>query len=116
VFEELSGKNPLFGRALSAVLEMVLLNDFSGVEFFDTFVFGTFDPLGSTATELLNRIAWERFALKGNLSVRDAGREYFMHWWQTKKSLERRRAARRSPGNSEAIELVVRPGKENIKV
>jgi hypothetical protein len=116
VFEELSGKNPLFGRALSDTLEMVLLNDFNGVGFFDIFVFGALDPLGSTAAELLNRIAWERFALKGNLSVRDAGREYFMHWWQTKKSLERRGAARCSPGNSEAIELVVRPGKENVKV
>jgi hypothetical protein len=39
-----------------------------------------------------------------------------MHWWQTKKSLERRGADCRSPGNSEAIELVVRPGKENVKV
>jgi hypothetical protein len=75
VFEEVSGKNPLFGRVLSAALEMVLLNDFNWVEFFGIFVFGAFDPLGSTAAELLNRIAWERFALKGNLSVRDAGRE-----------------------------------------
>jgi hypothetical protein len=39
-----------------------------------------------------------------------------MHWWQTKKSLERRGATRRSPGNSEAIEVVVRPGKEKEKV
>jgi hypothetical protein len=44
VFEEVSGKNPLFGRALSAALEMVLLNDFNGVEFFGIFVFGAFDP------------------------------------------------------------------------
>jgi hypothetical protein len=112
VVEEVSGKNPLFGRALSAALEIVLLNDFNGVEFFGIFVFGAFDPWGSTAAELLNRIAWERFAL----SVRDTGREYFMHWWQTKKSLERRGAARRSPGNSEAIEVVVRPRKEKEKV
>jgi hypothetical protein len=45
VFEELSGKNPLFGRALSDTLEMVLLNDFNGVGFFDIFVFGALDPL-----------------------------------------------------------------------
>jgi hypothetical protein len=113
VFEEVSGKNPLFGRAFSsAELEMVLLNDFNGIELFGMFVFRAFDPLGSTAAELLNRIAWERFAS----SVRDTGCEYFMHWWQTKKSLERRGAARRNPRNSEAIEVVVRPGKEKEKV
>jgi hypothetical protein len=116
VFEEVSGKNPLFGRAFSAPLEIVLLNDFNGMEFFDVFVFGVFSAFGGAAAELLNRIGWLRFALAGNLSVREAGREYCMHWWQTKNSLGRRGAVRRSPGNSEAIEVVVRPGKENRNV
>jgi hypothetical protein len=116
MFEEVSGKNPVFGGSLSAALEMVLLNDFNGVEFFDVFVFGVFNAFGGEAAELLNRIDWKRFGLTGNLSVREAGREYCMHWWQTKNSLERRGAIRRNPGNSEAIEVVVRPEKEKGNV
>jgi hypothetical protein len=116
VFEEVSGKNPVFGRALSAALEIVLLNDFNGVELFDVFVFGVFNAFEGAAAELLNRIDCERFALTGNLSVRNAGLEFFMHWWQTKKSFESRGAARRSPGNSEAIEVVVTPEKEKGNV
>jgi hypothetical protein len=107
------GKNPLFGRAFPAALEFILPNDFNnGVEFFDVFVFGVFNPFGVAAAELLNRIDWEKFVL----SVRVAEREYFMHWWQTKKSIERRGAASRSPGNTEAIEVVMRPRKEKGNV
>ena len=112
MFEEVSGKNPVLERYLSGAFKIFPFKYLHVVEIFDILVFGAFDPLGSTAAALLNRIDWGKLVL----SVRDAGREYFMHWWQMMKSRERRGATRCSPRKCEAIEVVMRPGEEKRNV
>jgi hypothetical protein len=99
VFDEVSGKNPLFAPFAPSfsALDIVWLSELKGEVFLETIS-------GKVAALLLNRIILERLAFTGILILGAAGRAYFMQWWHIKKSLASLGAARRSPGKNEAIE------------
>lgn len=108
VFEDVSGKKPFFPFAFAcpsaaifwrSALDIVLLKLFNGEA-------GA--CCGRAVVELLKRIFRDGFALTGSCSL---GRLCFRHWWQMKKSLDRRGATRRSPGINEAMERNWRLGR-----
>lgn len=97
LFELESGKKPLFPSRTFPAESIVSLRLVNGD-------FWRARAPGNVAALLLNRMDLAIFAFTGSWSRPKAGWGRFMHCEQTKKSLDRRGAARRNPGRIEAID------------